>query len=77
VISLHQDGSFIPVCTLNVFLKYYDKHASSKQFHFWGPQDRRAYLEAMYATLSPYLLEDIPENDQLEDPQEDAEEDAA
>jgi hypothetical protein len=77
VISLDQDGSFIPVCTRNVFLKYYDKHASSKQFHFWGPQDHKAYLEAMHVTLSPYLLEDIPENDQLEDPQEVTEEDAA
>ena len=72
VITLDQNGSYIPVCTRNVFLKYYDKSASSQQIHFWGPQDRKAYLDAMRLTLSPYLLEDIPENDQLDDPEEDA-----
>jgi hypothetical protein len=72
VITLDQDGSYIPVCTRNVFLKYYDKRASSQQIHFWGPRDREAYLEAMRMTLSPYLLEDIPENDQLEDAEDGA-----
>ena len=72
VITLDQKGSYIPVCTRNVFLKYYDKDASSQQLHFWGPRDREAYLEAMRGTLSPYLLEDIPENDPLEDAEEGA-----
>ncbi len=72
MITLDQDGSYIPVCTRNVFLKYYDKNASSQQIHFWGPRDREAYLEAIRVTLSPYLLEDIPENDQLEDVEESA-----
>jgi hypothetical protein len=72
VITLDQEGSYIPVCTRNVFLKYYDKDASSQQLHFWGPQDRAAYLEAMRVTLSPFLLEDIPENDELEDAEEGA-----
>lgn len=72
VITLDQNGSYIPVCTRNVFLKYYDKNASSQQIHFWGPRDREAYLEAMRLTLSPYLLEDIPENDPLEDAEEGA-----
>ncbi len=72
VITLDQKGSYIPVCTRNVFLKYYDKNASMQQLHFWGPRDREAYLEAMRGTLSPYLLEDIPENDPLEDAEEGA-----
>jgi len=72
VITLDQKGSYIPVCTRNVFLKYYDKNASSQQLHFWGPRDREAYLKAMRGTLSPYLLEDIPENDPLEDAEEGA-----
>lgn len=72
VITLDQDGSYIPVCTRNVFLKYYDKSASPQQIHFWGPRDREAYLRAMRVTLSPYLLEDTPDNDQLDDAEEDA-----
>ena len=67
VITLDQTGSYIPVCTRNVFLKYYEKTPSAQQLHFWGPRDREAYLEAMSATLRPYLLKDIPANDQLDD----------
>jgi hypothetical protein len=70
IISLDQNGSYIPVCTRNVFLKYYDKSAGPQQIHFWGPRDREAYLDAMRATLDLYLLEDIPENDQFEDSEE-------
>jgi hypothetical protein len=72
VITLDQNGSYIPMCTRNVFLKYYDKSASSQQIHFWGPRDREAYLEAMRVTLGPYLLEDVPENDRLDDAEENA-----
>ena len=72
MISLDQAGSYIPVCTRNVFLKYYNKSSGAQQIHFWGPRDREAYLEAMRLTLSPYLLEDIPANDQIEDSEEEA-----
>lgn len=72
VIGLDRKGSYIPVCTRNVFLKYYDTGVGSKHLHFWGPLDREAYLEAMREVLAPYLLEDIPENDQVEDADEDA-----
>ena len=72
VLTLDQRGSYIPVCTRNVFLKYYDMSGASWQIHFWGPRDREVYLEAMRSTLNPYLLEDIPKNDQLEDAEEGA-----
>jgi hypothetical protein len=72
VITLDQAGSYIPVCTRNVFLKYYDKSPVTQHMHFWGPRDREAYLEAIRGVLSPYLLEDIPENDQVEDDEEEA-----
>jgi len=71
VIALDRKGSYIPVCTRNVFLKYYDSGAGSKHLHFWGLLDREAYLEAMREVLAPYLREDIPENDQLDDTDED------
>ncbi len=75
VIALDQEGSYIPVCTRNVFLKYYDTSSGAQQIHFWGPRDREAYLEAMCRTLDPYLLQDSPEDDHRED--EDAEQGSA
>jgi hypothetical protein len=66
LISLDRSGSYIPVCTRNVFLKYYTDEGT-QQLHFWGPGDRRGYLDAMYEVLGPYLLEDVPENDLPED----------
>jgi len=72
MIALDQKGSYIPVCTRNVFLKYYDTSSGAQQIHFWGPRDREAYLKAMRTILGPYLLEDTPENDQIEDSEEGA-----
>ena len=34
-------GSYIPVCTRNVFLKYYTP-AGDQQIHFWSAEDRAA-----------------------------------
>ena len=39
-------GSYIPVCTRNVFLKYYSP-ADEHQMHFWSARDREHYLDAM------------------------------
>lgn len=47
-------GSFIPVCTRNVFLKYYTDSAG-QQVHFWGDLDRAAYVDALREVLDPYL----------------------
>ncbi|WP_164483663.1 MULTISPECIES: DUF262 domain-containing protein [unclassified Nocardioides] len=55
VLELDRAGSYIPVCTRNVFLKYYtDRHV--QQLHFWSLQDRLAYVEAVERELAPYLL---------------------
>ena len=62
IIDSTSGGSYIPVCTRNVFLKYYTERGA-QQIHFWGPSDREAYLDAMLEALQPYLLEDMPEND--------------
>ncbi len=67
VIALDRRGFYIPVCTRNVFLKYYTD-AGAQQLHFWAPSDRQGYLNAMLDALGPYLQEDVPENDSPEDP---------
>ena len=66
IIDLDRRGSYIPVCTRNLFLKYYTD-AEAQQPHFWSRSDREGYLEAMLEMLQPYLLDDGPENDAPED----------
>lgn len=55
VLERDRAGSYIPICTRYVFLKYYTKdHA--QQLHYWSLQDREGYLEAIDRELGPYLL---------------------
>ena len=51
------DG-YIPVCTRNVFLKYYAE-ADAQQIHFWSPQDRKSYHKAIVSTLKAYLKPEV------------------
>ena len=52
VLDRDRSGSYIPICTRRVFLKYYsDPH----QMHFWSTHDRREYLDAIHDTIEPYL----------------------
>lgn len=53
-------GEFIPICTKNVFMKYYSTDTSN--MHFWSQSDRKDYLEVMKNTLSKFLG---IENDEL------------
>lgn len=55
IIALDRAGGYIPVCTRNVFLKYYTK-ASAQQIHFWGPADRDGYALEMSTVLGRYLV---------------------
>lgn len=53
IIEKDKNGTFIPIGTKNVFLKYY----SSKVFQmtFWGEQERLDYINQLNKTLKPYL----------------------
>ena len=46
-------GEFIPICTRNVFLKYYSKDPS--QIHYWSETDRKDYYDTIKTTIAPYL----------------------
>jgi hypothetical protein len=46
ILELDRKGAYIPVCTRQVFLKYYTE-ADAHQVHFWSTQDRNSYLHAM------------------------------
>ena len=47
------EGSFIPLCTKRVFLKYYTD-SKDNQVHFWGEADRKAYICAINKILKCY-----------------------
>jgi len=57
ILERDREGSYIPACTRNVFLKYYTE-AEGQQIHFWGEHDREGYLGAMQRHIAPYLLEE-------------------
>jgi hypothetical protein len=57
VLDRDRQGSYIPVCTRNVFLKYYSP-ADEHQMHFWSAQDREHYLSEIVTNLRDYLLPD-------------------
>lgn len=61
IIEKDRKGEFIPVCTRNVFLKYYSKDPS--QIHYWSESDREDYLHAIKNTLSKYLVKEEEENE--------------
>lgn len=59
ILERDRNGSYIPICTRNVFLKYYTD-AEGQQIHFWGEHDRSGYLAAMLKHISPYLIPEEP-----------------
>nr|WP_289624869.1 DUF1524 domain-containing protein [Sinorhizobium sp. 7-81] len=58
VVDHDRKGAFIPICTRQVFLKYY-ADAGSEQMHLWSRKDRESYLEALISAdrgVGQYLL---------------------
>ena len=62
IIRMDKAGQYIPFCTKMVFLKYYTP-SESNQLHFWGIEDRIAYVENINSILSKYLYEKIYTDD--------------
>ena len=54
IIEMDKRGDYIPICTRRVFLKYYTP-SDKNQLHFWGEEDRKAYIKAMNEVLKSYL----------------------
>lgn len=60
IIKLDEKGSFIPICTKNVFLKYYTKDVT--QSVKWTEKDRNAYFNEITNILKDFLPEYENEN---------------
>lgn len=56
IIEMDKNGEFIPVCTKNVFLKYYTKKLSD--VYFWSEQDQKDYKCSIVKTLKEFLGEE-------------------
>lgn len=54
IIEFDKAGKFIPICTRNVFLKYYSKDNTTNLF-YWSSEDRKDYLEDIKNTLKNYI----------------------
>lgn len=53
ILAKDKTGTFIPLCTKNVFLKYYSSDIS--QMTFWGKDDRKCYVDAIIETLGDFI----------------------
>jgi uncharacterized protein with ParB-like and HNH nuclease domain len=55
IIKLDRAGSFIPICTRRVFMKYFHEDGFSNQYFFWSAEDRQEYYNEMKRVLLNYL----------------------
>ncbi|WP_075349674.1 DUF262 domain-containing protein [Algoriphagus marinus] len=53
IVENDQVGKFVPICTKNVFLKYYSKQLD--EVMHWKSSDAEHYLNAIHNTLSEFL----------------------
>ena len=49
IIEMDKQGSYIPVCTKNVFMKYYS--SSDTKLHYWSESDKKDYINAINNVL--------------------------
>ncbi|MBR6250170.1 MAG: DUF262 domain-containing protein [Bacteroidales bacterium] len=49
----YQDGSFIPTCSLNVFLKFYTEEPD--QMLFWDENDRKDYTQEIKSKITDFF----------------------
>jgi hypothetical protein len=54
ILERDKNGEFIPICTRQVFMKYYST-SSNSPLCFWTGDDRRDYLKEIDRVLRPYL----------------------
>ena len=54
IVKREKTGTFVPVCTKNVFMKLYTKNTNNLKF--WGIEDRNAYMDDIEETLKTYIL---------------------
>ena len=51
--AYYQQGSFIPACSMNVFMKFYSDNP--KQMAFWDEKDRESYKNKLEQTINNFF----------------------
>lgn len=60
ILDMDKAGEYIPICTRNVFMKYYS--TSDTKLQFWSEEDRKGYITAMNNVLYDHKdADDKPE----------------
>lgn len=63
IIEREIEGTFIPICTKNVFMKYYSSNV--KDIEIWNKNDRTSYFEKIQKVINQYLPQmELAENEQ-------------
>lgn len=57
ILEKDKSGTFIPLCTKNVFMKYYSD--SINQMSYWDKDDQQSYLANIKSSLIDYLPQQI------------------
>ena len=52
--AYYQQGSFIPACSMNVFMKFYSDNP--KQMAFWDEKDRESYKNKLEQTINNFFV---------------------
>jgi hypothetical protein len=53
IINRDKSGVFIPICTKNVFLKYFSEYPP--KISFWTQDDREKYEADLFKVLNNYI----------------------
>ncbi|KPH14976.1 DUF262 domain-containing protein [Chryseobacterium sp. ERMR1:04] len=63
IIEREIEGTFIPICTKNIFMKYYSVNV--KDIEVWNENDRTSYFEKIQKVINQYLPQmTLAENEQ-------------
>jgi hypothetical protein len=54
ILRRDREGTFVPLCTKNVFLKCYSGRIDNMMF--WADEDRQSYLKAIVETLTGFFV---------------------
>ncbi|MRM95372.1 hypothetical protein D1Z98_10535 [Riemerella anatipestifer] len=53
IIEREIEGTFIPICTKNIFMKYYSENV--KDIEIWNESDRISYINEIQKVIDQYL----------------------
>ena len=51
----YEEGSFIPMCSMNVFLKFYTQEPDPIKMLFWSEDDRKNYADKIKDTITDFF----------------------